>query len=79
MCFLVLLGFGVFGFFGFVGFGIFGFSRVCGFSLILVYTLGNTLFCTLSLLAVQLGDLIKGEKGEVTGGAGGGGGGGSRT
>ena len=38
-------------------------SRVCDFSCILVYALGNTLYCTPSLLAVQLGDLRQGEKG----------------
>ena len=43
----------------------FGFStvRVFDFSCILVYALGNTLYCTPSLLAVQLGDLRQGEKG----------------
>ena len=38
-------------------------SRVCDFCCILVYALGNTLYCTPSLLAVQLGDLRQGEKG----------------
>ena len=33
------------------------------FCCILVYALGNTLYCTRSLLAVQLGDLGQGEKG----------------
>ena len=76
--FFVFFGFGFFVFFGFVFFG-FGFlvllvflvlvflvfllSRVCDFSCILVYALGNTLYCTPSLLAVQLGDLRQGEKG----------------
>ena len=70
--FLVLFffGFGVFGFFWFWFFGflvlvflVFLLSRVCDFSCILVYALGNTLYCTPSLLAVQLGDLRQGEKG----------------
>ena len=61
---------GIFGFFGFVFlvflvlvFLVFLLSRVCDFSCILVYALGNTLYCTPSLLAVQLGDLRQGEKG----------------
>ena len=56
-----------FGFFDFV-FLVFLLSRVCDFSCILVYALGNTLYCTPSLLAVQLGDLRQGEEGQVTGG-----------
>ena len=78
LVFLVLFFFVFFGFFGFVFFGFFGFgflfflvlvflvfllSRVCDFSCILVYALGNMLYCTPSLLAVQLGDLRQGEKG----------------
>ena len=70
---LVFLVFLVLVFFGFFGFGflvflvlvflVFLLSRVCDFSCILVYALGNTLYCTPSLLAVQLGDLRQGEKG----------------
>ena len=70
---LVFLFFLVLVFFGFFGFGflvflvlvflVFLLSRVCDFSCILVYALGNTLYCTPSLLAVQLGDLRQGEKG----------------
>ena len=52
-----------FGFFWFWYFWFFLLSRVCDFSCILVYALGNTLYCTPSLLAVQLGDLRQGEKG----------------
>ena len=64
----VFFGFFGFGVFGFIGFGFFCFlvfllSRVCDFSCMLVYALGNTLYCTPSLLAVQLGDLRQGEKG----------------
>ena len=47
-------------------FGIFGFFTCpvhADFGCILVYALGNTLYCTRSLLAVQLGDLGQGEKG----------------
>ena len=66
-CFLVLvfLVFSVlvFLFFLVLVFLVFLLSRVCDFSCIFVYALGNTLCCTLSLLAVQLGDLRQGEKG----------------
>ena len=65
--FLVLFFFCFFGF-GFLVFLVLVFlvfllSRVCDFNCILVYALGNTLYCTPSLLAVQLGDLRQGEKG----------------
>ena len=70
ICFFGFFGFGVFGFFGFgflvflvLVFLVFLLSRVCDFSCIFVYALGNTLCCTPSLLAVQLGDLRQGEKG----------------
>ena len=59
LVFLVL----VFWFFLVLVFLVFLLSRVCDFSCILVYALGNTLYCTPSLLAVQLGDLRQGEKG----------------